>query len=251
MKNKLTLLFFLIVGTSPFLFAQQTTHDLNLNVKIASEIKNSFSSDGRLFLFLVQNPNVEPRTQTWPNPGNNMFAKNFTGWKATETLNIENSEGWSKTPTWPLDSIPAGDYYVQLLWDQDTLESNIDAPGNIYSEKQKISINSDLTVDIKLDKLIKKRQLMDNPLVKEVTLKSDTLSKWWGKEMDVKASILLPSNYEKGKEYPIIYNVAGYGGRYDRINRLAGDEEFMNWWKSDDAPKLIMVFSGWRRPLWR
>ncbi|MGB8704411.1 MAG: hypothetical protein WCD31_05225, partial [Gillisia sp.] len=122
MKNKYSLLLFLIFSSISLIYAQETGYDLNVNVKISPTIKKSFSPDGRLFLFLVQNPNVEPRTQTWPNPGNNMFAKNFTGWKSSEVLNIENSEGWSKTPGWSLSSIPAGKYYVQLLWDQDTLE---------------------------------------------------------------------------------------------------------------------------------
>ena len=242
MKNKYSLLLFLIFSSISLIYAQETGYDLNVNVKISPTIKKSFSPDGRLFLFLVQNPNVEPRTQTWPNPGNNMFAKNFTGWKSSEVLNIENSEGWSKTPGWSLSSIPAGEYYVQLLWDQDTLESRIDAPGNIYSEKQKINLSEDKTININLDKIIAKRTLIDNPMVKEVVIKSDTLSKWWGKEMDVKASVLLPADYEKGKKYPIIYTVAGYGGRYDRINRVVENDEFMNWWKSDDAPKVIMVF---------
>lgn len=60
--------------------------------------------------------------------------------------------------------------------------------------------------------------------------------------MYLKASILLPAGYKKGKSYPIRYNVAGYGGRYTRVNRLVRDEEFMTWWNSKDAPRVINVF---------
>lgn len=60
--------------------------------------------------------------------------------------------------------------------------------------------------------------------------------------MFLKASVLLPQNYDSKKEYPIRYNVAGYGGRYNRINRLLNDKEFMNWWVSGEAPEIINVF---------
>ena len=44
-----------------------------------------------------------------------------------------------------------------------------------------------------------------------VNFKSKALSDFWKKDMYLKATILLPANYEKGKSYPIRYNVAGYG----------------------------------------
>ena len=60
--------------------------------------------------------------------------------------------------------------------------------------------------------------------------------------MYLKAAILLPHGYEEGKVYPIRYNVAGYGGRYTRINRLLNNPEFMQWWDSEEAPQIITVF---------
>ena len=57
-----------------------------------------------------------------------------------------------------------------------------------------------------------------------------------------KASVLLPHDYEINKEYAIRYNVAGYGGRYTRINQLLGNADFMDWWDSDEAPQIINVF---------
>ena len=35
--------------------------------------------------------------------------------------------------------------------------------------------------------------------------------------------------------------VAGYGGRYDRINRLTKSKRSMDWWTSADAPQIIVV----------
>jgi len=60
--------------------------------------------------------------------------------------------------------------------------------------------------------------------------------------MSLKATILLPSNYKKDKNYAMRYNVSGFGGRYTRINRLTSNKEFMDWWNSDLGPQIITVF---------
>ena len=93
-----------------------------------------------------------------------------------------------------------------------------------------------------LNSVVPERTIIEHSLSKYVEIKSDTLSNWWGKEMNLKASILLPHNYEKGEAYPIRYNVAGYGGRYTRINNLLKNEKFMSWWDSEEAPQVINVF---------
>jgi len=54
----------------------------------------------------------------------------------------------------------------------------------------------------------------------------------------------LPSGYDENpeKKYPVRYNVAGYGGRYTRINRLLGRGDFMDWWETTEAPQVITLF---------
>jgi S-formylglutathione hydrolase FrmB len=60
----------------------------------------------------------------------------------------------------------------------------------------------------------------------------------------VRATVLLPGGYQEGSghAYPIRYQVAGYGGRYTRINQLTADRDFMEWWISNEAPQVINVF---------
>ncbi len=60
--------------------------------------------------------------------------------------------------------------------------------------------------------------------------------------MHLKASVLLPHGYDNSKAYPIRYNVAGYGGRYTRINISLNSSDFMSWWGSKEAPQIITVF---------
>lgn len=62
--------------------------------------------------------------------------------------------------------------------------------------------------------------------------------------MTVKAAVLLPANYVANQEqrFPVRYNIAGYGGRYYRVNRLVANNKFLDWWNAPDAPQVITVF---------
>lgn len=201
--------------------AQVGSHSIKVNLTIDKAVQKSFNSKGRLFLFLNQSDGVEPMTQTWPSKGNYMFAKNYEKFDSKKSILIVGKD-WQKTPAWDLEHVPSGTYYIQILWDQNTTESNINSEGNIYCEKQKVELNGYKTLEITLNKVIEPIKINEHPLVREISIRSDTLSKWWKKDVYVKASILLPSKYNENKTlaYPIDYNVAGYGGRYDRINRL-------------------------------
>ncbi len=157
-------------------------------------------------------------------------------------LQINNKDAWVKTSDWSLNEIPEGTYYIQLLWDQDGIESRTDAPGNLYTQKQEVVLDAAQHVKFVLEEKIPSRSIKEHELSKLIDFKSDTLSKWWNKPMHLKASVLLPHNYDKSKAYPIRYNVAGYGGRYTRINRLISNKTFMDWWDSEDSPQIITVF---------
>ncbi len=244
MKIKSIITFFFLIFYASILIGQEKSFDVVFRLSVAEELKPSFRSDGRLFVFLNQNPNVEPYTQSWPGKENNIFAKNITGLEADNIFIIENPEGWNKTSEWNFKNVPEGVYYVQVLWHQDVEGSNFKAPGNLYSTKQKVEINKSTLLNISLDKQMVHLEIEENEFVKYVNFKSDTLSKWWKRPMYLKASILLPNNYDKNSNtaYAIRYNIAGYGGRFTRINRAVKNERFMEWWKSEDAPQVINVF---------
>ncbi len=246
MKQKYLLFGFLLFSIAISGLCQSPELDFKMNITFSPDIKQSIVGHGRLYVFFCKNPKVEPRTQIWPNPKalTHIFAKNISGLNYKKVLKLNQYLGWSKTSEWSMQNIPKGDYYIQVLWDQDSLESRINAPGNLYSEKQKISINNKTEVDININKIIPDRKILEHELARLIEFKSDTLSKWWNKPVYLKASILLPANYNKtlGQAFPVRYNVAGYGGRYDRVNGLLKNDKFMNWWTSDEAPGIINVF---------
>lgn len=224
--------------------SQSTGYPLTFEISVDNALRDTFNESGRLFLFLTKNPNVEPRTQIWPNPYSktHIFATNINDFPKDKSMTFGPEQNWAGTTEWGFSNIPEGIYYMQVLWDQDTKESRISAPGNLYSSKEKIELNSSKNIAVVLNQKIEKRSLKEHPLAKIIDLKSDTLSNWWDKEIRIKASILFPRGYQEGKSYPIRYNVAGYGGRYTRLNRLLNNEKFMEWWLSDQAPQIINVF---------
>jgi S-formylglutathione hydrolase FrmB len=244
MKNKSFLVTILLLLFTFSAFTQQTAFSVSINLSVDKTVQESFKKDGRLYIFLSKDSMSEPRTQIWPNPRSKtyIFAKNIPDFNPKNGLIIKGDKTWFGTPKWTLDKVPEGEYYVQILWDQDTNESRIDAQGNIYSKKQKLVINGSMEFKFLLDQKIPSLKVDEHSLSRVVDFKSDTLSNWWKKEVRLKAAIFLPHNYDKNKPYAIRYNVAGYGGRYTRINSALRNKGFMEWWTSAEAPEVINVF---------
>lgn len=217
-------------------FAQ--TSSLKITTSVSNEIKSEFKSKGRILLF-VNSRSKEPRRSTWPNKSNLIFATNIENWNG-RTFTFDQSVKLVKSQQITLDNIPNGKYYVQVLWDQDFLESRINAPGNFHSNVVEIELNGSTALDLPLTKIIEPIKLAEHELLKEVDIKSEILSDWWGKDMHLKAAVILPRNYFKeNKKYPVRYNIAGYGGRYTRATRFLRD---MEWWQSEEAPEVIQVY---------
>jgi enterochelin esterase-like enzyme len=244
MNNKKLVFFFLIVFISLITQAQDT-YELKLNISVSKELHNQFEKNGRLFVFLSENPWGQPRYRLWPSRGNHIFATNIKDWDPGNTISMNSNTDYIRTPEFDLENIPEGTYYLQILWDQDRIESRPNAPGNLYSTVEKTELTKDLSINVALSKVVASRGFIDHDFVKLVEIESKFLSDWWDKPITLKASVLLPSGYfeNPSKQYPVRYNIAGYGGRYTRVSLLIKrDSVFNNWWFSGEAPQIINVF---------
>jgi S-formylglutathione hydrolase FrmB len=222
-------------------------HRVTFKITVSDSILGKFQTRGRLFIFISENPYGHPRNQLWPvNPKkNHIYAKNIDEWKPGDTLEINAGSGLMKTGPFDFDQIPAGNYSIQVLWDQNEEVSGVNAQGNLYSLSHSVKIGGDQTLLIQIADEIPPRKLIDHRFVRMVEIQSDTLTAWWGKPISLKASLLLPGGYfdNPEKRYPVRYNVAGYGGRFNRVNLLVGvQNKFTDWWFSDVAPQIITVF---------
>ncbi|MDD4107622.1 MAG: alpha/beta hydrolase-fold protein [Prolixibacteraceae bacterium] len=236
----LSLIFFTV---SP-VFSQ--TGSLSVKTWIDKEITEDTRPEGRIFLFVSKSKNSQPRLNTWPNRNNIIYATNLENFQKGDEFIFDNSKNLSGIFDFNPGEIPNGSYMVQVLWDHDNKESDINAPGNLYSESVLINLNSDsICLELPLTQTIETVRLAEHPLLKEVEIQSKVLSKWRKKEIRLKAAVLLPSGYydEPDRKYPVRYNIAGFGGRYTRANKfVTWDKKFLKWWLSDDAPQIINVF---------
>lgn len=248
LKYFLPLILVFLTGTA----CAQPASSLQVEVGISPELAPRMFPHGRLILFVSKVNRPEPRQQTWPRYPNFVYGMNISGWMPAMTQLIGPDTPTAMSRARGLDELTPGTYFVQALWDQDTLESQVSAPGNLYSDMVEVHLTGKQTVALTLEAEIPPREHLDHRWVEYVDMTSDTLSAWWGKPMHVKAAVLLPSTYYEAPDrtYPVIYNVAGYGGRYTRVNRLMEEgSDFAQWWTSGKAPQIITVFLDGEGPL--
>ena len=239
MKNALFLILIFSLFNNSLVFAQNSS--LQVSTSISKEIQNNFQPKGRIFLFVGDSNNREPRLNTWPNKSNMIFATNIENWENGKSFKFDGSVPFVKTVDISLNNIPSGKYKIQVLWDQDTNASSINAPGNLYSEAITIDLSENQTIELPIINIVQPTKLAEHKLLKEIDIKSAVLSKWWGKEIRLKAAVILPRNFYKNSDqkYVVRYNIAGYGGRYTRASRFLRN---MDWWTSDEAPEILNVY---------
>ncbi len=153
-------------------YAAAQHHSISAKVTIGSEVVDQFQKDGRVYLFISENLRAEPRTQTWPSPSDKtyIFAKEVSQFNLSNGLDIINNKDWISTVDWSLDEVPEGEYNIQVLWDQDTQESRIDAPGNLYSEKQRITVGKSLELNFVIEKAIEERSVASHSLARMIDI---------------------------------------------------------------------------------
>jgi hypothetical protein len=180
--------------------------------------------DGRLLLLISTNPSREPRFQISDGPtSQQMFGIDVEGWRAADAKRFDAS-----VLGYPLESLrqlPAGDYTVQALLhkyetfrlaDGRVLKLPMDrgegqqwnrAPGNLYSTPRKVTLPG--PVEIVLDQVIP--PIPDPPTTKYVKherIRSERLSRFWGRDMYLGAHVLLPHGYDEHPDarYPLVIN---------------------------------------------
>ncbi len=243
-------LFLVLLTFSSHFSVYSQTFSLKVNLSVAQQIKANFKSSGRLYMFITTDSTSEPVHNVWPNfytKSDYVFAKNFE-WNAGQILKIHDDKGWdcwNRNGITSLKKLPANTYYIQFLWQQNFEGFAVTDEQNLRSQKIKIELNSSQTIDATLTELNQRWNLKEHPHIKYEKIKSDTLSSWHSKTIYEHVGVLLPSHYfeHPNKEYPIYYYIGG-GDSDCRYLSLTMDlsKEFAEWWMSDDAPQIIIVY---------
>ena len=184
--------------------------------------------DGRLLLLVSRDESQEPRFQIEDGPKSQQaFGLDVDGWAPGTAATFE--PGVLGYPLESLRDLPAGTYTVQALLhkyetfhrsDGHTVKLPMDrgegqqwnrAPGNLYSTPRKVTVDPAATaaVEITLDKTIP--PIPDPPTTKYVRherIKSERLTKFWGRPMFLGAHVLVPVGFDAHPEarYPLVIN---------------------------------------------
>lgn len=184
--------------------------------------------DGRLIVLLAADSSSEPRFQFTSGPNTDIgFAIDVEGWKPGEVRYVDGTAfGF---PIASLKDLPRGRYHVQAivnryetftLGDGRTLKLPPDKgegqhwnakPGNLYSKPQGMAIDPARggTVAVALDQEIGPMPPpKETKYVKYVRVKSDRLTKFWGRDTYIAAFVTLPWGFDEHPDarYPLVVN---------------------------------------------
>ena len=244
--------------------------------------------DGRLVLVVSPTADPEPRLQVEleaPLRSPFMFGRNVDALRPGARVVIDDAAyGW---PAERISTLPPGDYTIQAVLnryetfhraDGSTVKLPPDMgegqqwnrkPGNLYSRPVSLHVGPGApTVELPLDQTIPPiTPPADTPFVKHIRIRSELLSKYWGRDLYLGAHILLPAGFDMhpNARYPLMvfhghfpddisefrteppdpdlkpdyserFHLAGY-------NRIQQEEAYKAYqtWVSADFPRFLVV----------
>ena len=278
----------LIVSISFILFYCSEKKNYN-KTKFEITYPEKFSEngyDGRLLLMISNNNNAEPRFQINDSHHTQIiFGIDVESWKSGETQIFDsNVYGY---PIKSIGNLKEGEYYVQaflhkyetfnlstgykvkLPKDQGEGQKWNISPKNLYSTPKKVKISKSGTIKLSLENEISSIEpIKDSKYIKHVKIKSEMLSKFWGRDMFLQANVLVPHNFNKNSKvkYPLmifhghfpntfrgfrteppaapkkdtIYNSRFGITGYKYIQEKEAYDLYKNW-ISDDFPRFIAI----------
>ena len=278
----------LIVSISFILFYCSEKKNYN-KTKFEITYPEKFSEngyDGRLLLMISNNNNAEPRFQINDSHHTQIiFGIDVESWKSGETQIFDsNVYGY---PIKSIGNLKEGEYYIQaflhkyetfnlstgykvkLPKDQGEGQKWNISPKNLYSTPKKVKISKSGTIKLSLENEISSIEpIKDSKYIKHVKIKSEMLSKFWGRDMFLQANVLVPHNFNKNSKvkYPLmifhghfpntfrgfrteppaapkkdtIYNSRFGITGYKYIQEKEAYDLYKNW-ISDDFPRFIAI----------
>ena len=216
-----------IVSAQPL--AAQARPGLRFAITFPSS-RSAAPIDGRLLLIISADTGGEPRFQVADNPRTaQLFGVDVEGWRPGETRHVDASAvGY---PLASLRDVPAGSYRVQALvnryetfarGDGRTVKLPPDRgegqqwnrkPGNLYSKPRAMRVDPARggVVRISLDEEIPPVDdfaKQETKWVKYVRVRSERLSRFWGRDTYLAAWVLLPAGFDEhpNARWPLVVN---------------------------------------------
>ena len=273
-----------VLGSLISCSSDQSKIDVSVSISPGS---TSQSYDGRLLLMFSTNGDKEPRFQISDGPSTQLiFGQNVEGVNSEQPISFDASHlGY---PIENIDNIKPGTYWVQALLHTyetfnlstgHTVKLPMDngegqqwnrSPGNLYSTPVQVTIEPDKAtkIEIVMDQIIPPiEEPADTEWIKHIKMKSDLLSKFWGRDTYLGAHVLLPKGFDEHPEakYPLMifhghypsdfggfqttppdptlepdysarFNVSGY----NIIQQQEAYNQYLQW-TSDEFPRFLII----------
>lgn len=238
----------LLLFAVTFVGVSAQTTSLKFETTIAKGLIDA-PQKGRLFVLFSRKADEEPRfiDEDVSLNAAPMIAKDVENFTSETTKIIDG--GAISYPIKNLAELPSGEYFVQALLDTNNDLRSLNAPGNLYSDVQKVSLDAKkgTTIKLELSKIVPPEKLPDDTeFVKYIKIQSLLLTKFHKRPIFLRAGIVLPRDYQKNAalRYPLMIHIGGYGSKYYAPQWLMSDEryDFRKAWQAEDTPAMISVF---------
>ncbi|HEY1880180.1 MAG TPA: hypothetical protein VGG68_09630 [Caulobacteraceae bacterium] len=245
--------------------------------------------DGRIILMLSRDLGREPRSHVSPdNPLDApfMFGMTVNGWAPGAAAAIDDKAfGW---PVRRLSDLPPGDYLVQAvlnryetfhLADGRVLKLPPDKgegqqwtkkPGNLYSAPIRVHVDAHHSFHATISLAAQNPPIPPRPdtqFARHIQIRSDLLSRFWGRDMYLGAWVLVPKDFDKHPlaHFPLMvfhghfpegisdfrtdppdpnltpdYSERFHLSGYNRISQLEDYQNYLKW-VSPDFPRFLVV----------
>lgn len=169
---------------------------------------------GRIIFFLSSTLGDEPRlSHSWLSR-QPVFGQDVRDWKPGDEIRITKPAGYP----YALNKLPKKKYAIQVV-----MHTNLDEPhsgtaeGDLYGKPITTEIDPETggIIHLKIDQVVgPAKPKMNLPRAKEIKLKSALLSRFHGRDVFLRAVVLLPEAYEKepDRKFNAIYVIPGFGG---------------------------------------
>ncbi len=234
--------------------------------------------DGRVYAIISTNNNPEPRFQIAEEEvrSQEIFGVDVDGLAPGQDAIIADDAVGYPTPSF--HDLPAGDYWVQGVFNKYTTFKRSDGhtvklpmdegegqhwntkPGNFYSAPERVHIDPSTpgTIQIHLTKVVPPIQPpKDTEWVKHIRFQSEALTKFWGRPMFLGAIVVVPEgwNSHPNAHYPLLVNQGhfqrDFGGfrttppQADMsgfaLERAQTAYQFYQDWSTGKLPRMLLL----------
>ncbi len=219
--------------------------------------------DGRLLLLVSTDSANEPRFQVSDGAATQLvFGTDVDGWTPDTDVTVDGAA--TGYPLHSLADVPPGRYWVQAVLNRYETFTRSDGhtvklppdkgegqvwnrkPGNLYSTPRWITLDANgravepLVLDQEIGPITPPE---DTRWIKHVTIRSERLSKFWGRDMEIGANILLPAGFDDHPDarYPLVVYHGHFPATFTGFREEAPDPNL----KPDFAARFNL--SGYNR----